>query len=138
MRTPLHFSTTCLLIFVWQTTAAPALQPRTRSSNHRPGLGKTLGMVGLHVHTNTIHDHPWSEPSPSTTLRRAPASGPEKQECDFNSIQEFFEYAYEENLNITAEVQSCQKLCLLTYGTGNPDLSGIGVSNPCSRILLQC
>lgn len=50
------------------------------------------------------------------------------QECDFDSIEEFFDYAYKEKLNITAEVVSCQNLCVMTYGKGNPDLSGIGVS----------
>lgn len=48
--------------------------------------------------------------------------------CDFNKIEDFFNYANKNGLNITAEVQNCQNLCLLTYGVGNPDLSGIGVS----------
>jgi hypothetical protein len=48
--------------------------------------------------------------------------------CDFDTINDFFDYANENHLNITMEVQNCQNLCLLTYGVGNPDLSGIGVS----------
>ncbi|KAF9888540.1 hypothetical protein FE257_008647 [Aspergillus nanangensis] len=47
--------------------------------------------------------------------------------CDFDSMSEFFDYANKNRLNITIEVQNCQNLCLLTYGVGNPDLSGIGM-----------
>jgi hypothetical protein len=47
--------------------------------------------------------------------------------CDFDTINDFFDYANENHLNITMEVQNCQNLCLLTYGVGNPDLSGIGM-----------
>jgi hypothetical protein len=54
--------------------------------------------------------------------------------CDFDKIDDFFKYANRNGLNITVEVQHCQNLCLLTYGTGNPDLSGIGVSPPYSRL----
>jgi hypothetical protein len=48
--------------------------------------------------------------------------------CGFDTINDFFDYANKNRLNITMEVQNCQNLCLLTYGVGNPDLSGIGVS----------
>ncbi|OJJ08463.1 hypothetical protein ASPVEDRAFT_66429 [Aspergillus versicolor CBS 583.65] len=47
--------------------------------------------------------------------------------CDFNTMDDFFKYAHNNGLNITVEVQNCQNLCLLTYGVGNPDLSGIGM-----------
>lgn len=47
--------------------------------------------------------------------------------CNFTNIQSFFDFATTNGLNITQEVDRCQNLCLLTYGTGNPDLSGIGV-----------
>lgn len=43
-------------------------------------------------------------------------------------MNDFFDYTKKNGLNITLEVQNCQNLCLLTYGVGNPDLSGIGVS----------
>jgi hypothetical protein len=49
--------------------------------------------------------------------------------CDFNTMNDFFDYTKKNGLNITLEVQNCQNLCLLTYGVGNPDLSGIGVSS---------
>ncbi|KAF7136980.1 hypothetical protein CNMCM5793_006731 [Aspergillus hiratsukae] len=42
-------------------------------------------------------------------------------------MEDFFNYATKNGLNITTEVQNCQNLCLLTYGVGNPDLSGIGL-----------
>ncbi|KAF4175171.1 hypothetical protein CNMCM8694_007396 [Aspergillus lentulus] len=45
--------------------------------------------------------------------------------CNFGTINDFFDYANKNGLNITEEVQNCQNLCLLTYGVGNPDLSGI-------------
>ncbi|KAJ5600169.1 hypothetical protein N7450_001236 [Penicillium hetheringtonii] len=47
--------------------------------------------------------------------------------CSFNTMNDFFDYANKNDLNITVEVQNCQNLCLLTYGVGNPDLSGIGM-----------
>lgn len=128
MRSFLLLPTTCLFLLCRQATAIPILQTRTSFTNKKAGMGKSLGTVALHVHGNTLHDHHWPGTSASKTVRRARVPA-EHQECDFDSIQEFFEYAYKENLNITAEVQSCQNLCLLTYGTGNPDLSGIGVSS---------
>ncbi|KAL2815419.1 hypothetical protein BDW59DRAFT_176170 [Aspergillus cavernicola] len=47
--------------------------------------------------------------------------------CDFDTMDDFFDYATKNGLNITVEIQNCQNLCLLTYGVGNPDLSGIGM-----------
>ncbi|KAL4861647.1 hypothetical protein BDV12DRAFT_190943 [Aspergillus spectabilis] len=47
--------------------------------------------------------------------------------CDFDNMNDFFDHANRNSLNITVEVQNCQNLCLLTYGVGNPDLSGIGM-----------
>ncbi|CAP80272.1 Pc12g06450 [Penicillium rubens Wisconsin 54-1255] len=49
------------------------------------------------------------------------------RKCDFNTMNDFFDYTKKNGLNITLEVQNCQNLCLLTYGVGNPDLSGIGM-----------
>ncbi|KAL2855700.1 hypothetical protein BJX68DRAFT_231063 [Aspergillus pseudodeflectus] len=65
-----------------------------------------------------------SEPS-ATPLATGLADG--NRTCDFDKIDDFFSYANKNGLNITVEVQHCQNLCLLTYGTGNPDLSGIGM-----------
>lgn len=67
-----------------------------------------------------------SQGSASTLLANGTDGNSHK--CDFETIHDFFDYATERTLNITVEVQSCQNLCLLTYGVGNPDLSGIGVS----------
>ncbi|EHK17822.1 uncharacterized protein TRIVIDRAFT_136014, partial [Trichoderma virens Gv29-8] len=47
--------------------------------------------------------------------------------CNFTSIEAFFNYSTEHGLNITAEIEQCPNLCILTFGTGNPDLSGIGM-----------
>jgi hypothetical protein len=69
---------------------------------------------------------------------RQTSTGEDDRNCDFDTMQDFFDYATENGLNITLEVQNCQNLCLLTYGVGNPDLSGIGVSvtptNPLRRL----
>lgn len=54
-------------------------------------------------------------------------SGEIPANCSFTDMQSFFNYAHQNNLNITREVQGCQNLCILTFGVGNPDLSGIGV-----------
>ncbi|KAL4900651.1 hypothetical protein BDW74DRAFT_188089 [Aspergillus multicolor] len=47
--------------------------------------------------------------------------------CNFTKIHDFFVYATANGLNITAEVEECKELCPLTFGFGNPDLSGIGM-----------
>ncbi|KAL2788736.1 hypothetical protein BJX66DRAFT_352554 [Aspergillus keveii] len=47
--------------------------------------------------------------------------------CNFITIQDFFDHATAEDLDITDEVRQCQNLCPLTFGVGNPDLSGIGM-----------
>ncbi|KAJ0415585.1 hypothetical protein BJY00DRAFT_326831 [Aspergillus carlsbadensis] len=47
--------------------------------------------------------------------------------CHFTRIQDFFHHATAEGLDITEEVRHCQNLCPLTFGVGNPDLSGIGM-----------
>ncbi|KAH8900515.1 hypothetical protein GQ53DRAFT_776313 [Thozetella sp. PMI_491] len=48
-------------------------------------------------------------------------------DCNFQSIEDFFDYTFEHHLNITEAIESCQNLCILLYGHGNPDLSGIGM-----------
>lgn len=72
-------------------------------------------------------------PSEVSSLTSATPTGTSvvdnERTCDFNKIDDFFDYANRNGLNITVEVQNCQNLCLLTYGVGNPDLSGIGVSS---------
>ncbi|KAL3477015.1 hypothetical protein BJX99DRAFT_270169 [Aspergillus californicus] len=70
-----------------------------------------------------------SDVTSTSTAAPTPAeSGVEDvRNCDFDNMNDFFDYATNNNLNITVEVQNCQNLCLLTYGVGNPDLSGIGM-----------
>jgi len=53
--------------------------------------------------------------------------------CSFVDMQAFFTYVHKHDLNVTAEVERCQNLCLMTYGVGNPDLSGIGMMFRCVR-----
>jgi hypothetical protein len=71
-------------------------------------------------------------PSEVSTVASATPTGisvvENERTCDFDTMNDFFDYTKKNGLNITVEVQNCQNLCLLTYGVGNPDLSGIGVS----------
>ena len=47
--------------------------------------------------------------------------------CSFASITSVISQADNGNLNISQLVDSCPQICSLAWGTGNPDLSGIGV-----------
>jgi hypothetical protein len=48
--------------------------------------------------------------------------------CDvFTSLGEILKQADSGALNITQTVHRCQNICALAWGSGNPDLSGIGV-----------
>lgn len=91
--------------------------------------GKSLLQDSLPDKTPQAHEIALNVASPQVSTSEMIARDVQ-QECDFDSIEKFFDFAYRENLNITAEVQSCQNLCLMTYGNGNPDLSGIGVCHP--------
>jgi hypothetical protein len=66
-------------------------------------------------------------PTPAADVANGPSN------CSFVDLQAFFTYVDEHNLNITTEVERCQGLCLLTYGVGNPDLSGIGMMYRCGQ-----
>ncbi|KAF7985916.1 hypothetical protein HWV62_43826 [Athelia sp. TMB] len=48
--------------------------------------------------------------------------------CTFTSINDVLAQAEAGQLNITAAVSTCQGLCTLAWGVGNPDLSGIGLN----------
>jgi len=58
----------------------------------------------------------------------ATANGSDTYSCSFSSIYQVLAKADQGILNITQVVQSCQNICSLAWGVGNPDLSGIGVS----------
>lgn len=77
----------------------------------------------------------WSEVSATPTGMSVVGN---ERICDFDTMNEFFDYTKRNGLNITVEVQNCQNLCLLTYGVGNPDLSGIGVSSPTQSFSIFC
>ncbi|KAF2093111.1 hypothetical protein NA57DRAFT_81791 [Rhizodiscina lignyota] len=47
--------------------------------------------------------------------------------CNFTSVGEVFTTANATNQSVTGIVQKCPDVCALTWGVGNPDLSGIGV-----------
>ncbi|TFK67424.1 hypothetical protein BDN72DRAFT_859158 [Pluteus cervinus] len=49
-------------------------------------------------------------------------------ECGFSSLNDVLNQAATHDTNITELVQSCQSICNLVWGTGNPDLSGIGAN----------
>lgn len=46
----------------------------------------------------------------------------------FSSIAELDALVTAGKLNVTAAVESCPGICTLTWGTGNPDLSGVGAN----------
>ncbi|PMD54129.1 uncharacterized protein K444DRAFT_667755 [Hyaloscypha bicolor E] len=46
----------------------------------------------------------------------------------FSSLTDLVVAATRAQINITLEVQKCPGLCLLAWGTGNPDLSGVGTN----------
>jgi hypothetical protein len=48
--------------------------------------------------------------------------------CAFTSINDVLAKADMDHLNITTLVSSCPDICTLAWGTGNPDLSGIGAN----------
>lgn len=47
--------------------------------------------------------------------------------CEIPSMYELLKEAEKGNLNLTILSQTCPSVCTLAWGTGNPDLSGIGV-----------
>lgn len=54
----------------------------------------------------------------------------EKLECNFTKEADLLPYLFLPQLTLDALVEECQIVCLLTYGTGNPDLAGVGVGTP--------
>jgi hypothetical protein len=44
-----------------------------------------------------------------------------------STITDFLNEALDGSLNITGTVSACPEICKLVWGSGNPDLSGIGV-----------
>lgn len=110
------------LFLLWQApaTALPQLAlPSTQllSTTAAVSTGPSA-TIEESITLTTLH----SEPQPIGT------ADTNNHKCDFEDMQDFFDHATRDGLNITVEVQNCQNLCLLTYGVGNPDLSGIGVS----------
>lgn len=53
--------------------------------------------------------------------------------CAFGSLAEVFANSTAQGLDVTQVVGKCENVCSLAWGSGNPDLSGIGV---CLHILL--
>lgn len=60
-----------------------------------------------------------------TDLEAAQSDNPR---CNYTDPMEFFHDAHDNGWNITEVVADCQNLCILSYGIGNPDLDGIGVT----------
>ena len=123
----------CILFYfpvyflLWNSPVAALPQGPSQSSQllsitaTTPTISSATGETTL---VSTTTSQSLSKPSQSS----ANATAENYHKCDFEKIQDFFDYATERLLNITVEVQNCPNLCLLTYGVGNPDLSGIGVS----------
>ncbi|KAL5335740.1 hypothetical protein BJX70DRAFT_309340 [Aspergillus crustosus] len=96
-----------------------------------PALHYLAAYVLLHLQSTVALPQgiPQTEISSTTTNTTTPETSLQNdtRTCDFETMDDFFDHAVSNNLNITIEVQNCQNLCLLTYGVGNPDLSGIGM-----------
>lgn len=56
----------------------------------------------------------------------------DKIECNFTKEEDLLPYLSLPQPTLDALVEECQIVCLLTYGTGNPDLAGVGVGTPFS------
>lgn len=52
--------------------------------------------------------------------------------CDFTTQGDLLPYLSLPLPTLNALVAKCQIVCLLTYGTGNPDLAGVGVGSSCT------
>ena len=50
------------------------------------------------------------------------------QTCDFSTLQQLLDTAAGGNFSINSTILTCPDICELAWGSGNPDLSGIGVS----------
>lgn len=74
----------------------------------------------------------------SATLTTLPAAEPTSNNtdpCAFtdrNSLIDRVESDWTE-YNVSLLVATCDSVCLFVYGAGNPDISGIGVCNPCHQ-----
>jgi hypothetical protein len=47
--------------------------------------------------------------------------------CNFKDRAELVDRTFKEHLNASVLVNDCEEVCILAYGTGNPDISGVGV-----------
>jgi hypothetical protein len=59
--------------------------------------------------------------------------------CNFSSRLELLPFERDSKANLTSLVMDCSDVCLLIYGSGNPDLAGIGVreSNHCPDQMIK-
>jgi len=66
-----------------------------------------------------------------------PATPDGNASCAFDNLPELVQRVVEDwaGYNISLLVDTCPGVCDLVYGSGNPDISGIGVRRPRSRNL---
>ena len=50
--------------------------------------------------------------------------------CNFTSPKEFLHVANNQSAIITQVINDCPHVCNVFYGTGNPDIIGVGISRP--------
>lgn len=69
------------------------------------------------------------KPSSLPTILPPAKPGESEDPCAFSDLQNLLDRLEQssELYNITLLVETCDNICQLLYGTGNPDLSGIGV-----------
>lgn len=65
-----------------------------------------------------------------TTLPPASPTGNNTDPCAFSDRKGLFDRIHNniEAYNVSLLVRTCPEICTLVYGSGNPDISGIGVS----------
>lgn len=61
----------------------------------------------------------------------------DKIQCNFTKERDLLPYLSLPQPTLDALVEECQIVCLLKYGTGNPDLAGVGVGTPLQHFMIQ-
>lgn len=87
-----------------------------------------LALISMVVATDDL------EPSSLPTVLPPAKPGESDDPCAFSDFQELLGRVEEspELYNATLLVETCDNICPLVYGTGNPDLLGIGARFPIS------
>ena len=91
-------------------------------------LALCLSLLLWQAYAQSDLDSLLATPSPSP---QTPAALGGNVTCDFDDITSLVGHIVHEwaGYNLSLLVQTCPDTCILVYGSGNPDISGIGVSS---------